>query len=274
MRNVKKQQTLRVLQNQPTARSGDFTPTTSSISRKRRRCVALSKGTQTKIGSTHGLMSDAANALCLLKTECSRVKEKRKFGFQCLVCKKYISLTQDVNYDWRKPFGADTTSGRYLKRVCRRHCLNEHPKTPLWNVVYNSETKYSAEMNDQPFSIFIHQAMKAGCIMGAVPVNSNRNEFTIAFKCRILSSICWIKWSQRAWDRLQQFVQDKDKQQQVRSDVILELEKVEKIGCKKINSDAFAEVAKNHSTESLFNELMLFFCDLGRYRKCQIFGTG
>lgn len=202
----------------------------------------------------------ALQGLCLFS-------EVNKWSITCPVCNGSIRSKKQVSYDLHEPASQVETVGKYMVRLIRQHCEAVHPNTWVWNVVV--PTRIKEDDGIEPFEHFLHQALKAGALHGYIPKALTAMEFCMAFGVRIGSALSWIRWSRMMNKRLNKL----QRIDALREDATCRIRKISDIVIHRIMSENFASVLETHSLNQLFNKLMLFFCEMGRYRHCPIFGV-
>ena len=239
-----------------------------SQSRKRRpnanTCEVAKDSTTTElIGATHGgnasLKLNALKGLCLLN-------EQSKWSLVCSACNERIRAKKVVTYDICKPVTQVGTTGKYIVRLIRRHIEMRHPDTWVWNVL--PEIRVRDGDGISPAEHFLHQALKAGGANGYVPKSLARPEFYCAFSVRIGNALSWIRWSRMMNKRLNNLQQI----DQLRENSARRIETILEHGLARITSSDFGNALENNTLNQMYNKLMLFFSQMGRYRECTVFG--
>jgi len=170
-------------------------------------------------------------------------------------------------YDWKKPLNQREKDGRFIVRIIRKHCEKEHPHTRLWNTV--SETKTSVAERIEPVDHLVHQALRAGGSTGVIPSECTSFEFQNGFVMRMANAFSWLRWSRMTVKRLNALGEPSSLLKVARS----RLDDVLQNCLAKIKSEGFQDTLGTFSLEQMFNELMLFFYEFGRYKSSPIFQT-
>lgn len=208
-------------------------------------------------GGCPSLKMSALQGLCLMKLE-------SKHSIGCFVCGCRIWANKELSYEPKEPISMNNRHNIYMVHKIRRHYERAHPKTPLWNAV--PESRFSGEHELPAIEYFLHQALRAGGPYGHVPKEATQFEFALAFSVRMNNAIRWVQWHPMAAKRLQQLGAPKA----MCNDAIGILNKLLEVGQARIQSKAFFESAATHTLEQLFNILMLYFYELGRYKSCRL----
>jgi len=225
--------------------------------------VAKGKTVTELIGANHG--GNASVKLTVLQGLCL-IGEEYKWSITCPACNKAIRTKKLVNYDFCEPVSQAGTDGKYIVRLIRQHCEAMHPDTWVWNVVPPIRIRGGDGIT--AFEHFLHQALKAGGLNGYIPKNLTQNEFCCAFCMRIANSLSWIRLSRMMNKRLNKL----QRIEALREDTTHRIKRLLDNGMARIMSSDFAKVLERHTLYQAFNKLMLFFCEMGRYRYCPIFG--
>ena len=209
-------------------------------------------------GSGPSLKMSALQGLCLMKLQ-------SKHSIACFVCGCRIWANKELSYDPKEPISMNSKHNIYMIHKIRRHYTRAHPETPLWNAV--PESKFNRENGLPAIEYLIHQALRAGGAHGHVPKEATQFEFSLAFNVRMNNAIRWVQWHPMVAKRLQQLGAEKT----MCDDTIGILKKLLEVGQARVMSNAFLELAKTRTLEQLFNILMLYFYELGRYKACLMF---
>jgi len=193
------------------------------------------------------------------------MKLESKCSIRCLVCGHRIRTNKDLTYNWQDPINMNTNRNVYMVHIIRRHCQKEHPHTPVWNAV--AETKFNKESKHSPIDQFIHHAMRAGGFNGYVPKDQSQVEFKLAFISRVFNAMRWVQWHVMSPKRLKEL--GIDKSSGTANDI---LNQMLAVGVERISSKTFLQSAETSTLEQLFNTLMLFFFEMGRFKTCTVFG--
>ena len=227
-------------------------------------CLSAKGSTITEfIGNNHGgnasLKVTALQGLCL-------IREEHKWSIKCPVCNEVLRTKKLVTYDFCEPVSQVGAEGKYVVRLIRQHCEARHPDTWVWNVVAPIRIR---EGDGIPASEhFLHQALKAGGLNGYIPKKITRSEFCMAFCVRIGSALSWIRWSRMMNKRLNKL----QRIDALREDATHHIEHILEIGVARIMSSDFSRVIETLTLDQAINILMLFFCQMGRYRNCPVLG--
>jgi len=225
--------------------------------------VAKSRTVTEFIGNNHGgkasVKLTALQGLCL-------ISEEHKWSIKCPICNAVLRTKIVVNFDLCKPVSQNDRDGKYAVRLIRLHCAEKHPDTWIWHVV--PPTRIREGDGISPDEHFLHQALKAGGLNGYVPKKLTKYEFSSAFCVRIGNALSWIRWSRMMNKRLNKL----HRIEALREDATRRIENILDDGMARILSPYFAKVLETHTLDQAFNKLMLFFCEMGRYRYCPIFG--
>ena len=196
------------------------------------------------------------------------LKGGKQWSMNCFVCNHLILANKNITYDWKKGVSQDGNSGKYLVNIIRRHCQREHPETWLWNAV--PETRFQVENGIPAIDYLLHQAMRAGGAFGFVPIVLSQSDFMVAFVERMASSKSWLRWHHTMVAKRLNRLGEAKTICAVASDT---LDTLTERGKAKILSNSFCKSLQEHTLEQLFNKLMLFFYEIGRYKKCRVFVT-
>ena len=225
--------------------------------------VAKGKTVTELIGANHG--GNASVKLTALQGLCL-ISEEYKWSITCPACNKAIRTKKLVNYDFCEPVSQVGTDGQYIVRLFRQHCRAMHPDTWVWNAVPPIRIRGGDGIT--AFEHFLHQALKAGGLYGYIPKYLTPNEFISAFCMRIANSLSWIRWSRMMNKRLNKL----QRIEALREDATDRINRLLDNGMARIMSSDFAKVLERHTLYQACNKLMLFFCEMGRYKHCPIFG--
>ena len=224
------------------------------------------KTTTERTVDTHGgsdpLELSALEGLCRLGGE-------QKFSFKCLICNEPVHANkafQAAPYDVHSPLLQRNNTERTVVRLIREHCKKEHNVTWLWNVV--PETKSDDANPIAPVDLLIHSALRAGGAHGTIPLKLTALEFVKCFSSKIETAISWLRWSRTTVTILNRVTRHAS----IRQDAERELVAIRRNGFTKIQSGQFVNEMKIYTLDQLFNKLMLIFFEMGRYKKCHIFG--
>ena len=212
-----------------------------------------------RASSPLSLKMDALYGLCHLKIQ-------SRHSITCLVCGKPIRVNKPLSYEWQGNISMNNSRDIYMVHTLRKHYQRQHPLIPIWNAVPESKFKDGSIL--PPLEYLIHQAMRAGGSNSYIPKEKTQKEFLVAFSSRMSRAISWIEWNPMVLRRLTQLGVEKTACETASDRLRTLLE----VGSATINSTAFMDNAKNYTLEQLFNILMLYFSEMGRYKKCEVFG--
>lgn len=202
----------------------------------------------------------ALKGLCLMT-------EESKWSVECFVCKQRIWSNKALSYDWKNIITQDSNAGKYLVNIIRRHCRREHPLTIIWNVI--PEMRYREDLDMDPGEYLIHQAMRAGGSTGFVPTEPTQLNFAIALSMRIAQSIAWLRWNKMATKTVNRL----GGMSALVKATEEKLNNLFEIALARIKSTLFIDSLASHTLEQMYNKLMLFFFETGRYQTCPIFSA-
>jgi len=219
----------------------------------------MSEFIQEKHDRNLSLKMKALKGLCLMS-------EETKWSIKCCVCNKRIRTNKKLSYNLTEPISQDTNEGRYLVSILRRHSAKEHPSTPVWNSV--PEKRFTTDSKTPRLEFLIHQALRAGGGAGGfVPAELKQTDFLVSFIVRISNSITWFRWNKMAPKRIARLGEELSLGNSAEEHLRMTLKIVYGI----IESKQFVDAMSTHSLEQLFNLLMLFFYEMGRYKRCPVF---
>ena len=200
-------------------------------------------------------------------TPASETEAQTTWYIECVMCKQQIRSNKPLSYDWKKTIIQDTNLGKYLVNIVRRHCRRDHPSALLWNAV--PETRYTGNSRIDQVEYLIHHAMRAGGSSGDIPEKKKQQDFANVFSMRIGQSLSWLRWNKMAERRMNRFGEINA----LRTAIGEKIDSLHEIGLariwsKPIWSKPFIDALASHSLEQMFNTLMLFFFEMGRYKSC------
>lgn len=168
------------------------------------------------------------------------MSDERRFSAPCPVCDKRTWMNRELTFSLNNYPRQTTLDGKYLVTVLRRHCQDEHPRTPIWNVV--PENRQKENTTESRIEYFIHKAMRAASINCYTSKSLTKLEFYAAFCTRMESILCWIRWSKMAKQKLRG---------PLCSEVASRLQKIYDMATIHIKSEEFDIVLRNHSLKQL-----------------------
>jgi hypothetical protein len=141
----------------------------------------------------------------------------------------------------------------------------------VWNFVpecgalnIDDHTKVSS---DAPVDGLIHMAMKTASSETAIPTTKHPYNFGVAFCERLTYAKCWLQFCPRTY----RVLKNKKDRVKLRARAIERIDRI--LGSARIHmqSSIFIEMLDRHRTANVINLFQLFFVELGRYKRCELF---
>jgi hypothetical protein len=197
--------------------------------------------------------------------------ETSKPFFVCMVCGEQIPTRHKVKYRYDLKITQHDASSRAMVMAGRRHCRQRHDDTWVWNILPDCGTSVIVEHNDMnsqsPLDTLIHQATKMASTKAHSPTNLDINQFVCAFCEKITYAKCWLRFCPRTY----RILKSRADRSNLRDQAIERLDEILVSSKKHMRSESFQNTVDEYGFEPLLNLQQLFFVQMGRYKRCNIF---
>jgi len=221
----------------------------------------------------HAVLQDssAAHVLTSIKRQSNGCKSVR-----CVVCGATVCLKYPARYRLDTCIKQRDNATRLLVKSLREHCLQSHAADWIWNVVPPSGILQGgfSEAELPPLDGFLHLAMKNATRKGGIlptqqpTTQKTAREMLSCFIGFIGYALCYLElcprtirfWEGRTNRRLE-----------LRDEARHRLLEIRDSARAHMQSTAFESTLETLGFEHTLNRLLLFFVQLGRYKRCNLF---
>jgi hypothetical protein len=206
-----------------------------------------------------------------------QISPKTKCQFECIVCCAVIQTKRPVRYQLEHRIGQRTATERELVRLGRKHCEECHRDMWIWNLVPDSGWLTHEDQRflepSAPLDMLIHQAMSNAAKKAPIPNKAVFNDLIIVFCDRMSHARAWLVWCSNAYIRQSRSFGTSDT---IREIAYQRLNQLLSSAHRRMHSRSFMEdygsMPNGSKGSTLFlNSLQLYFLEVGRYKKCDIF---
>jgi hypothetical protein len=195
-----------------------------------------------------------------------------QFQFQCIVCGEVIHTKRRVKYDLMDRITQSNTGERELVRVGRKHCEDRHRNMWIWNLVpdsgWLSHEDQRVLQRSAPLDMLIHQAMSNAAKKTPIRNKADLLELIIVFCDRMSYARAWLEWCSSAYIRQSRSFGTSGA---IRETAYRRLSMLLSSASRRMHSTSFMEQAQSMRRTLFLNSLQLYFLEIGRYKKCNMF---
>jgi hypothetical protein len=200
---------------------------------------------------------------------------KTSFQFQCIVCGEVIQTKRPVKYQLEHRITQCTVGERELVRLGRKHCQDFHREMWIWNLVPDSGWLTHEDQRvlepSAPLDMLIHQAMYNAAKKTPVPIKADLDDLILVFCDRMSAARAWLNWCSTAYIRQSKSQGTSD---MIRETAYERLNVLLSSAHRRLHSPSFMELARSMRRTLFLNSLQLYFLEIGRYKKCDLFVEG